>query len=60
MPPRKRRELTEEEAMQRAVRFSERYVERGPYEFFPEADVVTVVQEGLAENERQYGYRYCP
>ena len=60
MPPRKRRELTEEEAMQRAVRFSERYVERGPYEFFPEADVVTVVQEGLAENERNYGYRYCP
>ena len=60
MPPRKRRELTEEEAMQRAVRFSERYVEKGPYEFFPEADVVTVVQEGLAENERQYGYRYCP
>ncbi len=46
--------------MQRAVRFSERYVEKGPYEFFPEADVVTVVQEGLAENERQYGYRYCP
>ena len=60
MPPRKRRELTEEEAMQRAVRFSERYVEKGPYEFFPEADVVTVVQEGLAENERKYGYRYCP
>ena len=60
MPPRKRRELTEEAAMQRAVRFSERYVEKGPYEFFPEADVVTVVQEGLAENERKYGYRYCP
>ncbi len=46
--------------MQRAVKFSERYVERGPYEFFPEGEVVTVVQEGLAENERQYGYRYCP
>jgi ferredoxin-thioredoxin reductase catalytic subunit len=60
MPPRKRRELTQEEAMQRAVKFSERYVERGPYEFFPEGEVVTVVQEGLAENERQYGYRYCP
>ena len=60
MPPRKRRELTEEEAMQRAVRFSERYVEKGPYEFFPEAEVVTVVQEGLAANEREHGYRYCP
>ena len=60
MPPRKRRELTQEEALQRAVRFSERYVEKGPYEFFPETEVVQVVQEGLAENEKNYGYRYCP
>ena len=52
--------LTEEEAIQRAVKFSERYVERGPYEFFPEPEVVRVVQEGLAENERNEGYRYCP
>ena len=57
---RPRRELTEEEALQRAVRFSERYVEKGPYEFFPEPEAVQVVQEGLGENERQYGYRYCP
>ena len=54
------RELTEEQAMERAVKFSNRYVERGPYEFFPEAEVVEVVQQGLAENERDYGYRYCP
>jgi len=54
------RELTEEEALQRAVQFSEKYVARGSYEFFPEPDVVRVVQEGLAENERKYGYRYCP
>ena len=54
------RKLSEEEALKRALKFSERYVERGPYEFFPEPDVVRVVQEGLAENERQYGYRYCP
>ena len=54
------RELTNEEALERAVKFSERYVERGPYEFFPEADVVRVVQEGLGENEKEYGYRYCP
>ena len=60
MPPRKPRELTEEEALQRAVRFSERYVEKGPYEFFPVQDVVQVVQQGLGENEKQYGYRYCP
>ncbi len=52
--------LTEEESFERAVRFSEKYVARGSYEFFPDADVVRVVQEGLAENERKYGYRYCP
>ena len=55
-----KRDLSREEALQRAERFSERYVERGPYEFFPEQDVVAVVQEGLADNERQHGYRYCP
>ena len=54
------RGLSQEEALQRAIKFSDRYVERGQYEFFPEPDVVRVVQEGLAENERQYGYRYCP
>jgi len=54
------RELTGEEAMERAVKFSERYVARGPYEFFPEPEVVTVVQEGLAENALNHGYRYCP
>ena len=54
------RELSPKESLQRAIKFSERYVGRGPYKFFPEDDVVRVVQEGLAENERQYGYRYCP
>ena len=60
MPPRKPRELTEEQALEGAVKFSERYVERGPYEFFPEKEVVEVVQQGLAENQREYGYQYCP
>ena len=54
------RKLTEEQAMERAVKFSERYVQRGPYEFFPEPEVVRVVQEGLAKNEMDEGYRYCP
>lgn len=56
----KKRELTKEEAFRRAVQFSDKYVERGPYEFFPEAEVVKEVQVGLGENERLYGYRYCP
>ena len=54
------RELSESEAFDRAKGFSERYVQRGPYEFFPDAEVVRIVQEGLGENERVQGYRYCP
>ena len=54
------RELTPEVALERAKRFSEKYVEKSAYVFFPEADVVEVVQQGLAENEIKYGYRYCP
>ena len=54
------KDLTREEAKERAVKFSERYVAKGPYEFFPEPEVVDVVQEGLGENERVHGYRYCP
>ena len=54
------REFTEKESLDRAIKFSERYVEKGPYKFFPEPEVVRVVQEGLAENERTHRYRYCP
>ena len=55
-----RRELTEEEAFKRAVDFSEKYVQRSQYDFFPEPEVVTEVQKGLGENERLNGFRYCP
>ena len=55
-----RRELTEEEAFKRAVDFSEKYVQRSSYDLFPETEVVTEVQMGLGENERLYGFRYCP
>jgi len=60
MARRPKKQFTEEEALQRAKKFSEGYVKKGPYEFFPEQDVVQVVQEGLGENERKSGYRYCP
>ncbi len=55
-----KKDLTDEEALDRAIKFSDRYVARGPYEFFPEPDVVRVVQEGLGRNEKDHGYRYCP
>ena len=54
------RDLSQEEAFDRAVKFSERYVDRGPYEFFPDREVVQLVQEGLGKNEKEHGYRYCP
>ena len=55
-----KRELAYGEALKGAKRFSEKYVERGPYKFFPDAEVVELVQQGLAENEIKDGYRYCP
>lgn len=55
-----KRDLTPEEALERAKRFSEGYTARGPYKFFPESEVVLEVQKGLADNEINHGYRYCP
>ncbi len=54
------RKLTIEQALDGTIKFSEKYVERGHYEFFPGPEVVRVVQEGLAENQVSHGYRYCP
>lgn len=55
-----RRKLTQEEALAGTIKFSERYTERGAYELFPEPEVVAEVQRGLAENQVEHGYRYCP
>ena len=54
------RELTQEQALKGAIAFSEKYVERGAYEFFPDPEVVRLVQVGLAENQVKDGFRYCP
>ena len=54
------KEMSESEALASAQKFSERYVDRGPYEFFPEKEVVEEVQKGLAEKHRLDGSRYCP
>ena len=49
-----------EEALDRAKRMSERYVEKGPYEFFPLPEIVEDVQKGLAKNLVNEGRLYCP
>ena len=49
-----------EKSLAGAKRMSEKYVERGPYEFFPDKVTVELVQRGLAKNELLYGKRYCP
>jgi len=54
------KEVTFEEALGRARRMSERYVEKGPYEFFPLPEIVDEVQRGLAKNLVNYGRLYCP
>ena len=49
-----------EESLERAKRMSERYVERGPYQFFPAADMVDSIQQGLAKNLVNHSRLYCP
>ena len=55
-----KKDLTPDEALERAKRFSEAYTARGPYKFFPEPEIVLEVQKGLAANEVANGYRFCP
>ncbi len=52
--------ITFEQALERAVRMSQRYVEKGPYEFFPLPEIVDEVQRGLAKNLVSFGHLYCP
>jgi len=54
------KEIAFEEALARARRMSERYVEKGPYEFFPMSEIVEEVQKGLAKNLVSHGRLYCP
>lgn len=55
-----KKEMTFEQALGRAKRMSERYVERGPYQFFPLTEIVEEVQRGLAKNLVKDGHLYCP
>ena len=54
------KEIVFEEALARAKRMSERYEEKGPYEFFPMSEIVEEVQKGLAKNLVNHGRLYCP
>ena len=49
-----------DKAFQGAKQFSEKYVDSSPYVFFPEQEVVEEVQKGLALNQINHGFRYCP
>ena len=49
------KDMSESDALESAKKFSERYVSKGPYEFFPEQEVVSEVQKGLAENHSWMG-----
>ena len=54
------KEITFDEALARAKRMSQRYVEKGPYEFFPLPEIVEEVQKGLAKNLVEHGRLFCP
>ena len=55
-----KRQKTFDEAMVGAVKMSEGYVKKGPYVFYPDPIIVDIIQRGLANNEIEHGYRYCP
>lgn len=55
-----KKEITFEQALERAKRMSEKYVARSPYQFFPLTEMVDEVQRGLAKNLVKEGYLYCP
>ena len=55
-----KKQKTFEQAFQGAKRMSEKYVEKGAYEFYPDSDIVEEVQKGLGKNEVEFGYRYWP
>jgi ferredoxin-thioredoxin reductase catalytic subunit len=47
-------------ALRRVRRFVATYVEKGPYELYPEAEVVENVVQGLTDNLVAHGRMYCP
>jgi ferredoxin-thioredoxin reductase catalytic subunit len=54
------KEITFDQALARAKRMSERYVEKSPYVFFPQTEIVSEVQGGLAKNLVEHGRLFCP
>lgn len=47
-------------ALERARKFVATYVAKGPYELYPENEVVENVIQGLADNLVAHGRMYCP
>lgn len=47
-------------ALRRVRKFVASYVEKGPYELYPEPEVVENVVQGLADNLVAHGRMYCP
>ena len=54
------KKITFDDALARAVKMSEKYVEKGAYQFFPMPEIVDEVQRGLAKNLVNHGRLYCP
>ncbi len=49
-----------EVALRRVRKFVETYVAKGPYDLYPEPEVVENVVQGLADNLVAHGRMYCP
>ena len=57
MPEPAKPKLTPYDAAKRMVH---QYVEKGPYELYPDGVRVESIIKGLAAHKEQYGHFYCP
>lgn len=42
------------------IAISKKYAEKQGFQLTPNTDVVNKIVSGLLENEKKFGYRYCP
>lgn len=52
--------MTEKNYLGKAREMAEKYAEAAAYKLNSDKKIVDAVLAGLAENEKRYGYRYCP
>lgn len=52
--------MDKKEAIDRIIKDSQKYAEKNRFKLNPDKNIVRFVAEGLAENEKNLGARFCP